>query len=66
MVSGRRALVDGGVDDESVAEAAATAAGRELLELRAELDELGSNGREIGRQGDLRSNAVLHAALAAA
>jgi 3'(2'), 5'-bisphosphate nucleotidase len=66
VAAGQGAFVGGDVDDESVAEAAATAAGRELLALRAKLDGSGSNGKEIGAQGDKVSNAVLHAALAAA
>jgi 3'(2'), 5'-bisphosphate nucleotidase len=54
------------LDDDSLAQAAASAAGRELLLLRVELDAVGSNGRDIGKRGDQQSNGVLQAALRAA
>ena len=54
------------VDDDSLAEAAAAAAGRELLRLRIELVPSGSNAGEVGKRGDHQSNGVLQAALRAA
>ena len=66
VTAARRSQVADEIADDDVAAAAAAAAGRELLALRAELDASGSNGAEIGKLGDRRSNAVLQAALRAA
>jgi 3'(2'), 5'-bisphosphate nucleotidase len=53
-------------DEHAFAARLATTAGAALLELRARLDADGSNGRELGAEGDAASNLVLKAAIAGA
>lgn len=66
MAAGSQVRSLANLDDAGLAEAAGAAAGRELLLLRAQLDEGGSNARDVGNRADQQSNSVLQTALRAA